>query len=503
MSEFQNIDMKFSYPRNPNYDYEVRLERINLDEERESDLLCDNGFIISEPQNIKKDLKSSDSIFSERFGQTLLDVNPLGDRYKCSCGYLTSKIYDRVKCPVCGTEVRFVDDNFSLFGWLILKNHYIIHPNLYNSLSYFIGAERLKNMISRSESIDEDGHIIENVIDKSKEEPFAGIGMIDFKEHIQEILDFYLTKSPNKKEYYDDIMSNMDKLFTQSIPVYTTHLRPFKVDGENFNFEGTNSIYNMMARLVYTINKDRLKIQNKKKPKNDLLYSLQEKYNALYDEIRNILGGKRGSLRSCLAGRYNMSARSVIIPNPDMKIDQVTLSYHCLVELLQQSIINILKKSYNMSYADAYSMWYMSQVKENDRIKSIIMSIIKSYKYGLPIIINRNPSLSYGAILQVHCVGIESNYTMGISNNILRLLAGDYDGDTLNIHYIVNQQFYEAAFKVFNPRNAMYISRNDGYFNDLVNHEKDIMININTMVSMGRKHYSKEQLEKIRSVKNL
>lgn len=421
----ENVDMKFSYPRNPNYDYSVTLERINLDEEREDDILSGNGFIISEPQNIKKDLKSPDSIFSDRFGQTLADVNPFADRYRCSCGYLTSRIYDKVKCPACGTEVKYVDDDFNLFGWMVLKKHYIIHPNLFNSLAYFIGSDRLDRMISKSESVDEDGHIIETEIDMAKEEPFAEIGMIGFKEHIQEILDFYLTKFPNKKDYYDDIMENKDKLFVQSIPVYTTHLRPFKTEGDNFSFEGTNSIYNMMARLVWTINKDDLRMQNKKKPKNDLLYGLQMKYNELYDEIKNIISGKKGTLRSCLTGRYNMSARSVIIPNPDMKIDQVTLSYHCLVELLQQSIINILKKSYNMTYADAYQYWYQAVTEENERVKSIIMSIIKSYKYGIPIIINRNPSLSYGAILQMHCVGIQSNYTMGINNNILGLLAGD------------------------------------------------------------------------------
>ena len=72
-----------------------------------------------------------------------------------------------------------------------------------------------------------------------------------------------------------------------------------------------------------------------------------------------------------------------------------------------------------------------------------------------------------------------------------------YDGDTLNIHYITNKQFYESAFRVFNPRNAMYISRNDGYFNSTVNHNKDLVININTMINLSRKNYSHEQLDKI------
>lgn len=78
-----------------------------------------------------------------------------------------------------------------------------------------------------------------------------------------------------------------------------------------------------------------------------------------------------------------------------------------------------------------------------------------------------------------------------------------YDGDTLNIFRIVNKQFHEAADKVFNPRNAMYISRNDGMFNNLVNHEKDLLINANTMINLSRGNYSQDQINKIRMVKNL
>ena len=52
---------------------------------------------------------------------------------------------------------------------------------------------------------------------------------------------------------------------------------------------------------------------------------------------------------------------------------------------------------------------------------------------GLPFIINRNPTIQYGSILRVKCVGINLNYTMSISLLVLKGLAADFDGDTLNI----------------------------------------------------------------------
>ena len=72
-----------------------------------------------------------------------------------------------------------------------------------------------------------------------------------------------------------------------------------------------------------------------------------------------------------------------------------------------------------------------------------------------------------------------------------------FDGDVLNILYMVNQAFIEETNKVFNPRNAMYICRNDGKLNADVIHNKDTLINLNTMLQLARGNYSKSQLEQI------
>ena len=70
-------------------------------------------------------------------------------------------------------------------------------------------------------------------------------------------------------------------------------------------------------------------------------------------------------------------------------------------------------------------------------------------------------------------------------------------GDTLNIMLIINKEFQTAAEYVFNPRNSMYISKNDGMFNNSYNHKRDTIINMNTFVQLSRDSYSPEQLEAI------
>lgn len=76
-------------------------------------------------------------------------------------------------------------------------------------------------------------------------------------------------------------------------------------------------------------------------------------------------------------------------------------------------------------------------------------------------------------------------------------------GDTLNILLIINKEFQTAAENVFNPRNSMYISKNDGMFNNLYNHKRDTIINMNTLVQLSRSKYTPQQLASIKAAQGI
>lgn len=388
------MNVNMTYPNNPEYDIEVMLKKINLDKERINDLRHNNGFIVTEPQSIKKDLKAADSIYSRKFGTTLQDVNAFENRYKCKCGHLQGRVYIGIKCPVCGEEVEFVDDNYNYFGWLVLQDPYkVIHPGYYAQLRNFFGVNKIRenrmdNIIKPVIKKDEDGFTIESG-EPTPDEPFLGIGMIDFIDRFDEVMEFYLKKYPQKKDMYDDIMEGKDDVFTQSIPVYTTQLRPFSLEDSQFGYEKVNELYTMISKLVHVVNNDELKMFRKSKPKNTCLYDIQTNFNDLYTEQINILATKKGELRQNFGGRFNFSARCVIAQEPSLEIDSVKLPYFALVELLKPTIVNILKKSYNITYSDAYKIWYKAQINMDNRVYNIIDQFIKERGY-VPILINRN-----------------------------------------------------------------------------------------------------------------
>ena len=491
----QNANIVLHYPYNNEYEYTTTLERIDLDKQRDEDIKTGRGFMITAPRGIKKDIKNQDGIYSSKFGSnSMSDIDSFSGRYRCTCGQKRGSINNGELCTVCGTRVKYVDDDITLCGYLSIHEPYvIIHPNLYCSLEAFIGATRLNKIINPDFDVDSDGNM--KPIPVKKDEPFANIGMLEFRNRFDDIMNFYLTKYPQKIKYYTDIMKNKDILFTHTISVYSSLLRPCSIDNGSLRYEDCNDQFSILSSLCYRLNDDKLSIDKKPKERLKYMYDIQYHLTDLYRKIKDILAKKKGDIRCAIGGRYDFSGRCVIAQDPDLRADLVKLPFASLLELLQQVIINILVKSYGYSYSDAYKKWNRAQITNNDSIiRQVIQHLIDSND-GLPVIINRNPTIQYGSILACRVVGINDNFTMSISLLVLPSMAADFDGDTLNILYMYNKDFIELAEKTLSPK-YMFISRDDGMCNKDLIHGRDNIINANSLKSLYP--YTNEQKEKIR-----
>jgi len=561
----QSISLDISYPNSVEYEFSTTLEILDLDKECEADIMSGAGFLISAPKKTnKKDLKNENGIYSTKFGQKLGDMNPFADRYMCECGETRGRVNRGMKCPKCNKIVKFVDDNYDMFGWIQINERYhLLHPKFYDSLNYIFGkskyneerkkikGNRLTNILNYSPEVNEDGFARPCEF-KPDNEPFYGIGMIEFYERFDEILDYYVKKYPKKQPYYDEIYRHRyycdcrylyrgkryyystvdeytgeeyfadaiaeegtlcpicgsrvhwvdkDVIFTHSVPVYTTLLRPTDIRDEYMYFEPTNGLYNMINKHAAGINRVKRKIDLDPKQKNAQLFKLQMKWEELNQEIIEILKGKRGQLRELLSGRYNFSSRAVIRQDPSLRVDQVKLPYVALVINLQQRIENVLIRTFNITPNEAYEIWRRAISTKDPRVCEILDSFIAAEPEGIPVIINRNPTLAYGSMLQMFCIGYDDTLTLSIPLQVLKLLAADFDGDSLNIYIIINKSFFNRAYIVFNPRNSMYISKDDGKLNGQLLIQRDTLVNANTFIYLGRDNYTEEDKQTIRMIK--
>ena len=112
---------------------------------------------------------------------------------------------------------------------------------------------------------------------------------MEFYNRFDEILEYYIKLYPKKIEYYNEIQYYRDIVFTHSIAVFSALLRPSVMDNGSLKYQSCNENYQMLSKLVYDCNNDSLRMNQKIKEKANLLYDIQFQYNAIYEELKEIL----------------------------------------------------------------------------------------------------------------------------------------------------------------------------------------------------------------------
>jgi DNA-directed RNA polymerase beta' subunit len=446
----------------------LKLEYINFKE------IFDSRKVITNHEGVDPKTKkfNPDGIFSEEiFGR----LDNEGMQYSCECGDYVGKFYLGKICENCGTEVKFIEPSVERIGWIDLGEDFrIINPVFYNFILKLFSKKVITNIINYKSKLDQEGNLVEN---PEPPTPYAGIGIYEFEQRFDEILEemYKVSKSKDKNEYYNEIKNNRELVFIDKIPVFSPTLRPAMMMGESMIFDEINNLYNIII-LNSNMIKNALEGERNEMSIFPLLTTIQNTMNEVFAKIVESLKGKYGFIRNNIMGsRLNWTARNVITPLPPGKaIDEVSMPYLTFIELYKFQILNILVSAKRMSYFDANQLWAHATTHFNQEAYKIMLEIMNKTKGGLEILLNRNPSINHGSILQLRVTEIKKDYndlTLSINNTILGPLAGDYDGDTLNIVALIDNDL-KAAFRCFNPR-LMLVDSNDGRFNGQLNIDRD------------------------------
>ncbi len=93
-----------------------------------------------------------------------------------------------------------------------------------------------------------------------------------------------------------------------------------------------------------------------------------------------------------------------------------------------------------------------------------------------------NPTINYGSILFLNVKKVKRNvsdYTLSIHNAILPFLAGDFDGDVLNITAVMDNEF-KNFFAPLSPLN-MIVSSDLG-FNPQLSPQRDMVMGVSCLL---------------------
>jgi len=369
------------------------------------------------------------------------------------------------------------DKEIDTLGWIDLSPYYIINPLLFTIIKKCI--PKINKIINYNKSIDQNGNEVEKDEEEVGEDEFEGL--IVFKEKFEELLDKYTDKDKYQREY-DFLHKNINDVFINKIPVFSHKLRPATLLAKNvLVFNEINNYYNFIIQYIAEIKDKIVGEENLDLLLLPLLFNIQMYANTIHTKIINdYLKGKKGFLRKNIMGsRINFSARDVITPIIGHPIDEAAMPYKTFGELYKFQIINLVSKVKGINYNEAQRFWNKSILGFNQEMYNYMMELVNKTKDGCCFLLNRNPTISLGSVLYLKIGYIKKDYndlTLGISNNLLAALSGDYDGDVLNMIPIFDNKMKEY-FSLLSPTNFI-VNRDDGNFNSDFDLAKDQILGI-------------------------
>ncbi|KKT24145.1 MAG: DNA-directed RNA polymerase subunit beta' [candidate division TM6 bacterium GW2011_GWF2_43_87] len=242
------------------------------------------------------------------------------------------------------------------------------------------------------------------------------------------------------------------------LPVLPPDLRPLvPLEGGRFASSDLNELYrrvlnrNIRLQRLIEIDAPSVIIKNERR-------MLQESVDALIDNGRRgqpvrgtnkrplkslseMLRGKQGRFRQNLLGkRVDYSGRSVIVVDPELKIDQCGIpkimalelfKSHVYAELLVREIAPNLRVAKRLVEEGAPEVW--------DALESVVK--------GYPVLLNRAPTL--------HRLGIQAFYPTLVDGKAIKihpLVCGaynaDFDGDQMAVHVPLSGRAKQEAKKL-------------------------------------------------------
>jgi len=242
------------------------------------------------------------------------------------------------------------------------------------------------------------------------------------------------------------------------LPVLPPDLRPLvPLEGGRFASSDLNELYrrvlnrNIRLQRLMEIDAPLVIIKNERR-------MLQESVDALIDNGRRgqpvrgtnkrplkslseMLRGKQGRFRQNLLGRrVDYSGRSVIVVDPELRLDQCGLpklmalelfKSHIYAELLNREIAPNLRVAKRLVEEGAPEVW--------DALEEVVK--------GYPILLNRAPTL--------HRLGIQAFYPILVDGKALKIhplvcsaYNADFDGDQMAVHIPLSHRAREEAEKL-------------------------------------------------------
>ena len=295
-----------------------------------------------------------------------------------------------------------------------------------------MGAEAVKDLISRLEMPDEEVHLKEVAATAKGQRKAKAI------KRLKVISAF------NRVDQDGRTINSPMGMVLDAVPVIPPDLRPMvQLDGGRFATSDLNDLYrrvinrnNRLKRLL-DLGAPEIIINNEKR-------MLQEAVDALFDNGRrgrpvtgpgnralkslsDMLKGKQGRFRQNLLGkRVDYSGRSVIVVGPQLKLQQCGLPKQMALELFKPFV---MKRLVDLEFAQNIKSAKRMVERARPQVWDVLEEVIKEH----PVFLNRAPTLHRLGIQAFEPVLVEGK-AIQIHPLVCAAFNADFDGDQMAVH---------------------------------------------------------------------
>lgn len=373
----------------------------------------------------------------------------------CICGQMEGGCYIGQLCPNCMSQVTSpLDAELKYLVWLrqpkgvapyispfimelLLRKYYISTPNV-KLVEYIIRTDYRITGVNRKNV----GQL--DKLDTLLKQAGIARGYNSFVENffqILEILEKHYPRGPKRDrgKFVDWLYSIKDKIFSGWLPIPNRSL---------FAFD-TNEIASYLDRtVIHAISAVRritgidLFDDNQQRKENKVANAILD-MTAFYTAYLDTSFFKKGGLfrKQIARTKSHYTLRAVVTSRGGPhNYDEVESPWTATMSLLRPVIINGLKKR-GMSQKQAEERFYTRLKKYCPVINEIFEEVIRNTG-GIPILLNRNPSLHQGSIEFVFITKVKTSptdNTLSVSYLLSPVFNMDFDGDMLNVTLLMTE----------------------------------------------------------------
>ena len=184
--------------------------------------------------------------------------------------------------------------------------------------------------------------------------------------------------------------------------------------------------------------------------------------------LKQRLSGKQGQIRNNILGkRVNFSARTVISPGPDLKVDELSIPVSMTREMTFPEHVTMYNKKYLQGLLESGQCNYV--IKKNgikfnisygiDNIKLELGDVVERHlKNGDIVLLNRQPTLHRGGMMAMK-IKIGTQKTIRFNLACTALYNADFDGDEMNIHPVRSYETKAELMELAGVDNNIILSQ--------------------------------------------